>query len=128
MMLRVYSAALVIVEIPTILGLLQGQGVSEVSEWFTKSDDVAALSAVYAAFLMLLCVSRTSVISYPTNRGVLFQAAAVHAVEIPLFFKLFFDMKMRGATIGWMPYVLLPAIVTNPLFFLQAALRAKKRN
>lgn len=123
MMLKIYSAALVVVEIPAILGLLRGQPLSALSPWFKGGAvDSPEFSAVYAAWLTLLCICRTMVIGYPKSRGVLFNAASVHAVEIPLYMYLL----SRMANPSWAEYGVMGAILVNPFFFLQAALRSKQ--
>jgi hypothetical protein len=123
MMLKIYCAALVVCEIPSIIRLLRGDVVSALSAWFAPgTNDTAEMGAVYASWLTLLCIARTAVISFPESRGVLFSAAAVHAVEIPLYAYLFSRME----SVGMLHYGLMGAILINPLFFLQAALKARK--
>jgi hypothetical protein len=123
MMIRVYCAALVVVEIPTIMKLLQGGSASAISQWFPTNTDSAEFNAVYAGWLLLLCISRTMVIAYPKNRGILFNAASVHAVEIPLYGFLAYRLGFGG--LSWLSRGILGAILLNPLFFLQAALQAR---
>lgn len=124
-MLRIYCAALVVAELPTIIRLIQGDIVSKHSAWFGPgTNDTPEMALVYAALLTLLCVSRATVISFPQNRGILFNAALVHTVEIPLFMSLF--RLLPSEQRGIMQYGLMSAILINPIFFLQAALKAKK--
>lgn len=124
MMLRVYSAALVIVELPTILKLLRGEAASTVSPWFPRGAvDSMEFNAVYAGWLIMLCIARTMVISYPKSRGILFNAAVVHAVEIPLYG--FLAWRLGWGELGWLSRGILAAILLNPFFFLQAALQTR---
>ncbi len=123
-MLRVYCAALVVVEIPTIMKLLRGASASTISPWFPEGTaDSVEFNAVYAGWLVLLCISRTMVIAYPRNRGILFNAASVHAVEIPLYG--FLAWRLGFGALSWLSRGILGAIMLNPLFFLQAALQAR---
>jgi hypothetical protein len=124
MMLRVYSAALVVVELPTIMKLLRGESASSLSEWFPPGTaDSVEFSAVYAGWLVMLCIARTMVIAYPRNRGILFNAAVVHGLEIPLYG--FLACRLGLGSIGWLSRGILGAIALNPFLFLQAALQAR---
>lgn len=104
--------------------LLRGEPASVISQWFPPGTaDSMEFNAVYAGWLLLLCISRTMVIAYPKNRGILFNAASVHAVEIPLYGYL--AWRLGFGALSWLSRGILGAILLNPVFFLQAALQAR---
>ena len=123
MFLRWYSLVLALFEFPGIWALLTGVPASQCSIWFSPSvDSVKELHVMYAAVLTFLVICRVGVFISPKNKGILANAVAVHALEIPLFGFFFLPAfpnttPIQTAIFGF--------ILVNPIIFFYAFLSLK---
>ncbi|CAD2220413.1 hypothetical protein AGDE_14479 [Angomonas deanei] len=90
-LLQIWCAILVLAEVAPLFQLtVQNGKLSDVTPWFTPdtTDGKLALRHLYVGILTLLVVSRAFVAYLPRHQFLSWYAAAIHTVELSLFYLL----------------------------------------